>query len=343
MTDTTTPPRIFGRGRKPPYPVGHSRRLAIPWLHELDGSLAVPVTYPIDLTNGMTSFPMWGNGPDPTLTITDAEGAPTHGEGQPVGDCFFAGDANDEFLQGNPDALTSNSVVNTYDIYEAQSQDVPLGHEQDEGVVMSDALLWGFTHDRNGNTVAGGEGIFAAFVPVTRGTVGAAMAKYGRPILTGVNLTPCDEQNFPTWTVTASCQPDQDDGHVVLLAKLNGDIGSAAGSGGPISWQQVVAADAAWMGACPEEFWIVLTPADRDKMGAATFDALVGLLSTLAGYHGVVVSPPTPTPVTPPVVTPPTPAPVPANLTNIVSELIQMLKEWVATLQNVISELGKKE
>jgi hypothetical protein len=309
VTDVSTPIRRFGQGRKPPYPPGHPRRLAIPWLHEIDEELAdTTVTYPVDVLNGYRAFPMWGNGPDTTLTIPDAEGAPTAGQGgQPVGDCHFAAEANDEFTQGNPNGLTSNIVVGNYDAYEADSQGVPLGQEQDDGVVMSDALLWMLTHDHAGKQVPLGQGIFEVIAPVERATVGAVMAKYGRGILMGVNLTNQDQQTFPTWSSSPSNPPNPNEGHVVLLGILNGAFGTPAASGGPVSWTEVVSADAPWMNACPEEWWIGLTSADRAKMSTAAWDAAVAAMHTLPGVQGI----PTPSAPTPPVA-PPAPAPKPA-------------------------------
>lgn len=314
MTDTSGPARIYGQGRKPPHPPGSARRLPLPWLHEIDSEVAgdVPVSYPLDLTNGMTKFPMWGNGPDPTLTINDAEG-----KGQPVGDCDYAGKANLNELDGNPNALTANIVVNAYDTYEANSQGVPLGSEQDEGVVMSDSMIWCLTHDWTGKTVPLGEGIVAAFIPVERATVPATMAKYRKALLMGVNLTNADQQTFPNWDTSASNPPNPQEGHVVVLARLleapaPGDV---FGKANPISWQQLVNASARWMNECPEEFWMPVTPADRTKLGDAAYDQLVGWMALLPGFEGQ--GNPTPAPK-PPVVVPPvvvTPPPTPDNPT----------------------------
>ena len=312
MTDTSRPDRPFKTGRKPPYPPGHPRRLAIPWLHELDPDVApgTPVSYPLDLTNGISTFPMWGNGPDPTLNIPDAEGLPQGGEGQPVGDCHKAAQANAAFIDGNPDGLTSDIVVNNYDTYEADSQGVPLGHEQDEGVVMSDALVWELTHDWAGNAVPLGQGMVRAFVPVAPASVPATMAKYRKPVLTGVNLTNQDQTTFPVWNESASNPPNPSEGHVVLTALLRAAPTNPAntfGPAGPISWTKVVDASESWMNACPEEFWLPLTDADAEKMGAVAFDALLGIMATLPGFEGE--KPPATPPVPAPPVHPPSAPP----------------------------------
>ena len=86
MTDTA--PRIHGlKGRQP--------AVFPPGLHVAEAFLvgagpAAP-TYPLDVTGGVpeADLGMYGNGPDPTLTITTA-----NGPGQPVGDCFFAAVVN---------------------------------------------------------------------------------------------------------------------------------------------------------------------------------------------------------------------------------------------------------
>jgi hypothetical protein len=329
MTDTAAPVHIFGQGRKPPHPPGHPNRLAIPWLHELDPDVApgTPVEYPVDCTNGKTTFPMWGNGPDPTVTITDAEGAPAGGSGQPVGDCHKAAGANACFIDGNPQNLTGNIVVNNYDAYEAESQGVPLGQEQDEGVVMSDALVWELTHDWAGNVVPLGEGIVAAFIPVHPESVPATMAKYRKPIMTGVNLTNADQSTFPHWSESPSNPPNPQEGHVVLLALLRAAPVAPAtfGPGGPISWQQIVTADPSWMNSCPEEFWMAVTPADKVLMGETAYNQLLGYMVTLPGFQGL--KPGTTPPAVPPTSPPPPPDPS-SGFFESIEEWYEHAKAW---------------
>jgi hypothetical protein len=197
-------------------------------------------------------------------------------------------------------APTANGTVAQYDIYD---QGV------DQGVVVADMLLWLRTHDEAGTVVTVAEGDVELFAPVHPDTLAATMVKYRRGVLLGVNLTSCDQNNFPTgWTVTPSCQPDTNEGHVVYLAKINAD-----GSGELVSWGALVPADAAWMKAAPEEWWILLTSADRAKMGEAAFDALAADLAALPGSTGTAPVPPPPAPAPdpgPPVPEPPNP-PVP--------------------------------
>jgi len=151
MTDTSSLPPRFMMGRKPMRPEGE--RFPIPYLHELDAEVGpdVAVTYPVDVSQGITDWLMLGNGPDPTLTIVTP-----NGPGGPVGNCFYAGKDHDKMLSGYQP--TANGTVGQYDIYEADSQGVSLGQEQDEGVVMADALLWCHTHNEAGLLVPPGQG-----------------------------------------------------------------------------------------------------------------------------------------------------------------------------------------
>jgi hypothetical protein len=299
VTDTSTQP--FRLGRLPIKPEGE--RFAIQWLHVYDPDVApgAVVNYPVNVAGniGDDAWLMLGNGPDPTLTVNG---------GQPVGDCGFVGVAHDEMLAGR--VPTANDTVSLYLTYDGG---------QDNGVVVADMLLWLLTHDENGNAVAQGSGVIEMFAPVDPSTLGAVMSKYGRGILLGVNLTDCDQQTFPDWSVNANCQPNPNNGHVVYLVTLAGPISSPGGSGRPVSWGQRASADAAWMADCPEEWWLLLTTSDRAKMGEAGFDALAADLAKLPGVHGTVPTPPappSPTPTPPPTPpappTPPLPKPPPA-------------------------------
>ena len=297
------PPGERMLGRKPIKP--HSERFAIGWLHEYDPEVAPgsTVVYPVDVSKGITAWGMLGNGPDPTLTITTV-----NGPGQPVGDCYFAGEAHDTMLAGSDP--TSNQVAGEYDVYSDE-----FSGGQDDGVVVADALLW----QKN-------RGEIELFAPVHPDTLGPVMAKYKRGILLGVNLTPCDQNSFPTWSVGPGCQPDPSLGHVVYLVKLYGPIGTGAGA--PVSWGQLVAADPAWLSACPEEWWILLTSADRAAMGEAAYDALAADLAAIPGATG---TPPVPSPVPPAPPAPPAPPGPPPTPTP---EVISWWEEMLAWLRS---------
>ena len=282
-------------GRNPIKPEGE--RFAIRWLHEYDTSLA-PAEGVVDVSQDITDWLMLGNGPDPTLTITTV-----NGPGAPVGDCYFAGEAHDTMLAGAEP--TANGVVGEYDTYSDQ-----FSGGQDNGVVVADALLW--QHQR---------GEIGLFAPVHPTTIPAVMAKYRRGILTGVNLTGCDQSNFPVpgWDVGSNCQPDPTLGHVVYQVKSYPD-----GSAALVSWGQVVMATARWMQACPEEWWILLTPADRAAMGEAAYDALAADLAAIPGSTGTPPPGPTPQPIPEPPGPPPAPPAPPGAL-----EWLRELLAWV--------------
>lgn len=345
MTITDSEHRPFKTGRKPQKPEGE--RFAIGWLHEYDRDVVpgTSVTYPVDVSQGIELWKMLGNGPadadDPVTVPMPAGDSPDSGEG----DCHWAGVGHDYMAAGaHP---TADQILTAYNAWSAQSQGVPAGQEQDEGTNMADAFLWGLTHDLLGNEVPQGSGLLELFAPVHPATLGAVMAKYGRGILMGVNCTPCDQSNFPTgWTVTASCQPDPQDGHVVYLVILNGPIGTSEGSGEPVSWGQKVPADPAWLADCPEEWWIILVPADAAKMGQAAYDALARDLAALPNAHGSspapAVSPPEPPDAPPsPSVAPPSPEPVqppvdPAHIT------VDELKELAAALRAILERIEER-
>lgn len=328
----------YKTGRQPVKPEGE--RFAIKWLHEYDSSVApeVVVTYPVDVSQGITAWRMLGNGPqepnDPVTVPMPAGDSPDSGEG----DCHWAGYGHDIMLAGV--APTADQILTAYNTWSAQSQGVPPGQEQDQGTNMADALLWSLTHDIKGNVVPQGQGLVDLFAPVHPDTLGAVMAKYRRGILMGVNLTDCDQANFPTWSVTPQCQPNPNEGHVVYLVLLNGPIGSPTGSGGPISWAQRVAADPAWLSSCPEEWWILLDADDRAKMGEVAYDALASALAAIPGSSGTapvppVVPPPppappkpTPVPLPPHPVIPPPPVPLPPIHETWWQELVALLESW---------------
>jgi hypothetical protein len=307
MTDTssTAPERIYKTGRRPILPEGE--RLAIGWLHDYDVEVApgAQVLYPVAVGTSIADadWRMLGNGPeDPDDPVTVPMPAGDSGA-TGAGDCGFAGKDHHKRLAGY--VAAANGTLTGYCAYEAATQGVPLGQEQDDGVVVADMLHYLLTHDELGNVVPLGQGDVELFAPVHPDTLGAVMAKYQRGIILGVNLTDQDQQTFPNWSESSTNPPDPNEGHVVYLVQLDGPIGSATGSGRPVSWGQRAHADAPWMTACPEEWWILLTSADRETMGAAAFDALAADVAAIPGWQGTV---PTPAPVVTP---PPAPSPAP--------------------------------
>jgi hypothetical protein len=287
-------------------------RFAIKWVHEYlpEGVLVAPV-FPVDVSQGIVSWGVLGNGPDPTLTITTA-----NGPGQPVGDCYFAAEAHHTMLSGAKP--TSNAVAAEYDIYD---------HNQDDGVVIADALLW--QHRR---------GEIGLFAPVHPDTIAAMMATFKRGVMYGVNLTDDADQLFTEgkpWTVSDGEKPDPDEGHVIYQV-----VADADGSATFVTWGADQKADAGWVKACPEEWWVLLTPADEKIMGAG-YAALAADIAALPGEVGTVPplpTPPGPTPLPPSPVTPtPAPAPVPVvPPVSLWSKIETVLAEAMAEIKKLL-------
>ena len=260
----------------------------------------VSPTYPLDVTGGQQiAWEMLGNGPDPTLTVT-IPGFPDLAQ-TGCGDCFFAGVGHDEILAGA--TVNADGTVTLYFEYD---------QNQDLGVVMANALLWLYQ-----------KGIVKLFAPVREDNVDSVMQLTGRGVLVGANLTPTDMSNFEAtppvpWEATPSNQPDPNEGHVVYK------IRSAAfrGDGAVVTGAQEQAVAASWFAAAAEEYWVILTEVDKEKIDPAEWDTLVAALDALPGATppvqppappapGPAPEPPAPEPPAPPAPEPPAPAPTP--------------------------------
>lgn len=301
------------RGRLPQREPGN--RLPIRWLHEYaPGLAATPVTFPIDVSQGTTDWLMLGNGPDPTLTINTPNGL-----GQPVGDCYFAAEAHDTMLAGA--RPTADAVVGEYLTYD---------NGQDNGVIIADALLWQYHR-----------GEIGLFAPVHPQTVPQVMTTFKRGILEGVNLTDDADQLFESgqpWTTANGETPDPSEGHVVYRIKMLGD-----GTVVYATWGADQAATPGWAAACPEEWWMILTPDDEAAIGAEAYAALAADLAALPGATGTPPGPPSPPVVIPPAPTPnppsPTPAPTPAPTPpdpNVIQEALDDIDAALINLAQTI-------
>lgn len=319
-------PRTAGRrGRRPVRPEGE--RFAIKWVHEYLAPTAA-VTYPIDVSQGITDWLMLGNGPDDTLTVSIPGVDPTQG----VGDCGPCGYEHDRMLAGAQP--TANETVTLYMKYDKG---------QDEGVIIADFLLWLFQ-----------QGLIEGFAPVELSTVDSVMEQFKRGVLLGVNLTDDADQLFnegQAWTVANGETPDTSEGHVILKVKAQ-----ASGEGTCVTWGADQEMTAEWESACIEEAWVIIT---KDDMGETAYAALLADLKALPNEVEVnptpappvpVPAPPVPTPVpvpeppaptppvpvpTPPVPVPVPPAPVPAppvHLLQKVKELLESLEKWLENL-----------
>lgn len=251
-----------------------SDRFQVRWLEQYTGE-AAPATYPIDATKGQViQWQMLGNGPDSTLTVHN---------GQPVGDCFFAGWQHEKIIAITLGRLSEAvpTADDTVTLYLAYDQG------QDNGVILADALLWLYQ-----------QGHILAFAPVQISRMDEVMSQTGRGLLLGVGLTDKDMGNFErTPPVVWSCGPSNpsnpSNGHCVLLVKKDAPQGNAT----IVTWGDVQEVDQLWEAACVQEAWLALNAEDRQSMGEVAWAELVADLDALPSAHGISV--PTPGPVVP--------------------------------------------
>jgi hypothetical protein len=230
--------RVAGlRGRLPVKPPG--QRFAIDYLSSYLKAPAPPPTYPIDVSGGITAWQMLGNGPDPTLTVHD---------GQPVGDCTFAGRQHLRMAKAAADQVqetweTTNQLVTEYLEYD---------HGKDQGANIADLLLYWFHHQQ-----------VLAFAPVDHTDPAAcdsAMALF-HGLYVGVNLTDDADQLFgegQPWTVAGGQQPDANDGHCIVKVKADGN-----GTDTWVTWGALQPSTTDWTRACLDEAWAVVTSEDQ--------------------------------------------------------------------------------
>jgi hypothetical protein len=320
MTDVLSteqfPSRQAGlKGLLPQRPEGD--RFAIEWSEHYSGPAPEPV-YPIDVTGGaVISWQMLGNGPDPTLTVNN---------GQPVGDCFFAGRGHAVILaitlgklnEADPTADQTVTLYLTYD------------KGQDVGVVLADALLWLYQ-----------KGYILAFAPVALDRMDAVMSQTGRGLLTGENLTDDAQQRFEatppqTWSVSAGQTPDTSEGHCTFRIKKQ----SATGNGTLVTWAAEQEFEDGWEKACVTEAWIEYSAEDKASMAPAKWAELVGALDALPGAHGIEVPAPAPSPTPPPMPVPgPVPEPTPAPPSGLLQHIEELAKEEIARLEADIQKI----
>ena len=235
-------------------------------------------SYPIDRTGGLTDLGMGGNGPDPTLTVNN---------GQPVGDCGVCAvpmHANmiTAVLAGQDVTkwtMTSDQVVELYFKYT---------NGQDTGVDLGDWLLWLFN-----------QGLIKGFVKLSLSEMDAALS-LGLVVVTGVDLNPQAETQFPNWSLGPNDLPDSQDGHAILY-------GYAETAEGPFkwaSWGQWATSDLAWKQHCPQQAFGVITDPDLLASNGFPVDSLLADLRVLGGSV-VPAAPVEPSNPAPAVITPP--------------------------------------
>lgn len=255
-------PRTAGlRGRLPVKPEGE--RFAIRYLHEyLATPLPAPV-YPVDVSGGITSWLMLGNGPDPSV--------PDHPEG--CGDCGFAGRLHAQMAKAAAGkepmpAETAAELVAEYFTYD---------HGQDLGVNLADVLLYWYK-----------AGKILAFAPVDHtdpaAVDSAVQAFHG--VYSGVNLTDDADELFQEgkpWTVSGGQQPDPGEGHCIVKVGALGAIEDPPFEVDTwVTWGALQHSTRAWTAACLSEAWVIVTQEDAD---AASLD-IAQLRADIDALHG---------------------------------------------------------
>lgn len=273
------------RGRRPSTKLDQFKSLA-----EYGVSLPSP-SYPIDVSAGITSWLMLGNGPDPTLTGEYAEYASTG-----VGNCGPCTWRHEQMLSvalgrlpasDDPDA---NQCVGEYFVFDKG---------EDVGVENSDYLLYLFNQK-----------LIKGFVKLSRTERDQWMSVTGRGVITGVDLTDSDEQEFADgqiWTCSGGQTPDPEDGHDILTVKAQTSTGPRT----CITWGAEQEYDGSWDDACASEWWGILVDEDAEWMGADAFNAIVADITALAGTAVPPETPPSPAPAPTPGPVPPVPSPEP--------------------------------
>ena len=265
----STPARVPGLRGKLPAKTPEDR-LPLGFIHEYTGPLPAP-SYPIDVSAGLVSWGMLGNGPDPTCT--------THPNG--VGDCGFA--AREHYKMAKAAAFgetekweSSNALVAEYLAYD---------HGQDNGVNLADVLLAWYR-----------QGKILAFAPVDHtdpAAMDSAMEAF-HGLLVGVDLTDDADQLFSEglpWTTAQGQQPDPYEGHAIV--KVGAD-GRALDDW--VSWGAKQPSTRDWSRACVTEAYAVVT--SEDEMEPAELAALRADINALHGQGGQPVVP-APVPVPP--------------------------------------------
>lgn len=246
------------RGRRPVKPP--AQRFDIQYLSSyLKTPLPAP-SYPIDVSGGITAWQMLGNGPDPTLTVHN---------GQPVGDCTFAGRQHLRMAKAAAAGETETWETTDQLVIEYLAYD----HGQDQGANIADLLLYWFN-----------AGTIKAFAPVDHTdpmACDAAMALF-HGLYVGVNLTDDADALFEkgeAWSVTAGEKADPNDGHCIVKVKADGSQYDTW-----VTWGALQQSTLAWTSACLEEAWAVVTT--EDEAACLKMDELLADIKALHGTGG---------------------------------------------------------
>jgi hypothetical protein len=208
---------------------------------------------------------MLGNGPDPTLTVNN---------GQPVGDCTFAGRQHLRMAKAAAGSETETWETTDQLVTEYLAYD----HGQDQGANIADLLLTWYQAKK-----------ILAFAPVdhtdTAARDGAMQAFHG--LYVGVNLTDDADALFAKgepWTVANGEQADANDGHCIVKVKADGQQLDTW-----VTWGALQESTRPWTAACLDEAWAVVTT--EDEAAQLDMPALLADINALGGTGGPTPSP----------------------------------------------------
>lgn len=246
--------KILLRGLKPFDPTKHER---FPLASSVGFTFNKP-TYPIKRTGGLTSFGMFGNGPDNTLTVNG---------GNPCGNCGFCGFYHVRMMaaafsgEAVP-SFTANEVVTDYFTYMAivaqiawrpppvgtpwSETDVLQASQIDDGVDLGDMLLWKFQ-----------QGDLDGFVALQLDEVDAALSQFGS-IIAGWVLTDQTDDDFNRNVVAdvgPGNEPDPRDGHCMPIEAVDMQGGYTEAN----TWAGSLRMTSAYRQACLQQAFLVLT------------------------------------------------------------------------------------
>lgn len=206
---------------------------------------AAPETF--DYTNGFDGWGMYGNGPDPSLTVHS---------GVPVGDCGFAGAVHLEMATAaeTKESInwpTSNEVVSEYLAYD---------HGVDQGVALADLLAYWRATGLWGRKIA-------AYAPVNihdPDEMWAACNAFGA-LYIGVAVPAPAQMQFARhepWELTGTAQDRQIiGGHCVVI------VARAKGGGEVVTWGGRQEFTDEWLATYLEEAWVAITPEQVEAHG----------------------------------------------------------------------------
>ena len=245
------------RGKLPPKK--GAEKFAIAWAHEYVTTGLPQVTYPVDVSGGLTDWHMLGNGPDDTCT--------TRPDG--VGDCTFAGREHNRMAKAAANGETetwetSNALVAEYLKYD---------HGRDEGANIADLLLFWYK-----------KGKILGFAPVDHTDpqqCDAAMQAF-HGLYVGVELTDDADRLFSdkqAWTVEDGQRPDPQEGHCIVKVASDGTAEDTW-----VTWGALQKSTLDWSSACLDEAWVMIT--SEDEMSPGDLARLRADIDALGGQSG---------------------------------------------------------